>query len=120
VEVEKLKKNEQPNLRSAFGGLTAAGQVARIGLELLAIINLVAQGLSIVLVIVGGEGLALLPMTFGAVVALFLLYVFYLRWLFPFIQLRHVLILILLKELSWLVLLSFIFGVIVLLYWFSK
>ncbi len=93
---------------------------ARVGLDILAVINVVAQIVLVVLLLMGADGARVAPIAGGASVALFMLMYFYGRWMFPFIKGWHVLVVILLRELGVFVLLGLAVGLTMLIRWLAS
>lgn len=81
---------------------------------MLVVFNVVAQGLLIWLLLLGSLGAGAAPVAGGSVVALFMLLFFYGRWLYPFLRVRQILGVLLLKELGVVLLLAFGIGTVAL------
>jgi hypothetical protein len=88
-----------------------------VGLDALVVFNVTAQAIAVVVLLAGQPALEAAPVAGGSVVALFLLLFFYARWMFPFLKTRHVLAIMLLKELGVAVLVGFAVGVVALIRW---
>jgi hypothetical protein len=98
----------------ASPGLT---RFARLGLDLLVVFNVVAQALTVVVLLMGRMGAEAAPVAGGATVALFLLMYFYARWMFPFLKARHILVVLLFKEAGVILLVGFAVAVVALIRW---
>lgn len=111
------------NLHRSFGipeGASAeVTRYARLGLDILVVINVVAQVVLVVVLLMGPEGAQVAPIAGGATVALLMLMYFYGRWMFPFLKGWHILIVLLLKELGVFALLAFAVGVTMLIRWLA-
>jgi len=90
---------------------------ARFGLNMLVVFNVITQIIAVCVVIIGNQGTQVAPIAGGAVVALFMLMYFYGCWMFPVLKRRHILFVLLLKELSILVLFGLAIGLVVLVRW---
>ncbi len=106
-----------PGLGIPAGSHPAVTRFTRVGLDLLVGFNLVAQVVAVLVILLGPEGARVAPLAGGAVVALFLLVFFYARWMFPDLKARHILAVVLLKELGLTVLVGFAVGVVLVIRW---
>lgn len=104
-----------PGLGIPAGSFPTVTRWTRVGLDLLVVFNVVAQVLTIGVLLLGREGASVAPLAGGAVVALFLLMFFYARWMFPGLKTRHLLTVVLLKELGVVILVAFAVGVVLLI-----
>jgi len=89
-----------PNLPAQIERLPAASAFNRRVLDALAALNVVTQAFLVVLIFMGAQGASVLPVAGGATVAMFLLAYFYARWLVPVLDRRHVLAVLLIKEVA--------------------
>jgi len=103
-------------LRTPVGG-AGTSRLARVGHDVLVVVNVVAQGLTVAVLMLGERGRGAAPVAGGCSVALLLLLYFYTRWMFPFLRARHVLAVMALKELGVIVLIAVAVGVVVLVQW---
>jgi len=104
-----------PGLGIPAGSFPAVPRWTRVGLDLLVVFNVIAQIVAIGVILMGKGGLTVAPLAGGSVVALFLLVFFYARWMFPGLKARHLLVVVLLKELGVVVLVGFAVGVVLLI-----
>jgi hypothetical protein len=104
-----------PGIGIPAGSFPTVTRWTRVGLDLLVVFNVIAQVLTIGVLLMGREGAAVAPLAGGAVVALFLLMFFYARWMFPGLKTRHLLAVVLLKELGVVILVGFAVGVVLLI-----
>ena len=111
------------NLSKPFGspqGLSVeVTQLAKVGLAILVVINVVAQAVLVFVLLMGAQGVQVAPIASGAVVALFMLMYFYGRWMYAFLKGWQVLVLVLLKELGVFILLGLAVGVTMLIRWLA-
>jgi len=103
-----------PGLGIPAGSFPVVTRWTRVGLDLLVVFNVVAQVMAIGVILMGKGGLTVAPLAGGAVVALFLLVFFYARWMFPGLKTRHLLAVVLLKELGVVIMIGFAVGVVLL------
>jgi hypothetical protein len=101
-----------PGLGIPAGSFPTVTRWTRVGLDVLVVFNVVAQVLTFVVLLMGREGASVAPLAGGSAVALFLLMFFYARWLFPGLKTRHLLVVVLLKELGVVILVGFAVGVV--------
>ena len=104
-----------PGLGIPAGSFPVVTRWTRVGLDLLVVFNVAAQAVAVMVLLMGREGAQVAPLAGGAVVALFLLLFFYARWMFPRLKTRHLLAVVLLKELGVIVLVGFAVGVVLLI-----
>ena len=104
-------------MQSSADMITKMTWVARSGLDLLVIFNVVGQLIAVLVLLMGPQGAKILPVAGGALVALFLLMFFYACWMFPGLKKRHVLAVLALKELGIFTLLGIAVGLVILLRW---
>ncbi len=104
-----------PGLGLPAGSFPTVTRWTRVGLDLLVVFNVVAQTLAVIVLLMGREGAPVAPLAGGAVAALFLLMFFYARWMFTGLKTRHLLTVIVLKELGVMILLGFAVGVVLLI-----
>ena len=119
VVVKRLRLN-LPGLADPTG--VPSGRVtrsARVGLDVLAAFNAVAQAVLVIVLFMGAAGAKVAPIAGGAVVALFLLMYFYGRWMLPFLKGRHVLLVVLVRELGVFILVGLAVGVTLLIRWLA-
>ncbi|MBN2493919.1 MAG: hypothetical protein JXR96_04945 [Deltaproteobacteria bacterium] len=86
-------------------------------LNVLVLFNVVAQTSLVLMLALGSQGAGAAPVAGGAVVALFVLAVFYARWLFPTLGTGQIMLVLALKESGVLVLLGLAGGLVLLLRW---
>lgn len=106
-----------PGIGIPSGSYPAVTRLTSVGLDFLVVLNLVAQLIAVLVILMGREGIRLAPLAGGAVVALFILVFFYARWMFPGLKSRHLLAVVLLKELGVMILVGFAVGVVLLVRW---
>jgi len=106
-----------PGLGIPAGSFPAVTRWTRVALDLLIVFNVVAQVVAIAVILMGRQGAAVAPLAGGSVVALFLLAFFYARWLLPGLKARHLLVMVLLKELGVVILVGFAVAVVLLIRW---
>ena len=104
-----------PGLGIPAGSFPTVTRWTRVGLDLLVVFNVVTQAVAVLVLLMGREGASVAPLAGGAVVALFLLMFFYARWLFPSLKTRHLLTVVMLKELGVMILVGFAVGVVLLI-----
>ncbi len=97
--------------------LPTASAFNRRVLDIMAVFNVVTQAVLVTLLLLGERGHGVLPLAGGAAVAMFLLAYFYGRWLLPVLRRRHVLALIVFKELAVMVVLGLVAALAALLHW---
>ena len=104
-----------PGLGIPAGSFPTVTRWTRVGLDLLVVFNVVAQVLIIGVLLMGKAGASVAPLAGGSVIALFLLMFFYARWMFPGLKTRHLLAVVMLKELGVVILVGFAVGVVLLI-----
>lgn len=104
-----------PGLGIPAGSSPAVTRWTGVALDLLVVFNVIAQVVAIGVILMGRDGLSVAPLAGGSVVALFLLVFFYARWLLPGLKARHLLVMVLLKELGVVILVGFAVGVVLLI-----
>jgi len=104
-----------PGLGIPAGSFPAVTRWTRVGLDVLVVFNVIAQVLMIGVLLLGRQGVSVVPLAGGSAVALFLLVFFYARWLFPGLKTRYLLAVVLLKELGVVIMVGFAVGVVLLI-----
>ena len=99
--------------------LPATSAFNRRILDVLVGFGVIAQVMLVVMLMLGREGASAAPIAGAATVVLVMLAYFYARWLWPILARRHILALLLLKELGIFLLLGFVVGLVSLVRWLS-
>jgi len=86
--------------------------LARWVLNLLVVLNVLAQAVAVLMLILGRQAGRAAPVAAGAAASLFLLMLFYARWMLPIFRMREVLGVLLLKEVAVLALFALLGGVL--------
>lgn len=106
------------NLRAPLLG-AGGSRLVRVGHDLLVVINVVAQALTVAVLLLGQRGGGAAPVAGGASVALALLLYFYTRWMFPLLATRHILAVMVLKEVGVILLFAVAAGGAALVQWLA-
>ena len=105
-----------PRLPDHVERMPAASAFNRRVLDVLVILNVVTQALLVLVLMAGAYGARAAPVAGGATVAMFLLAYFYARWLVPVLDRRHILAILLLKEVAVIFFLGLVVGLVWVVY----
>lgn len=101
-----------PRLEKYADRMPAVSAFNRRVLDVLVVMNVVTQAVLVLLLVVDTYGTKAAPVAGGATVAMFLLAYFYARWLLPVLDRRHVLAVLLVKEMAVILFLGLAAGLI--------
>lgn len=101
-----------PGLEKYADRLPAVSAFNRRVLDVLVVLNVITQACLVVVLLVDTYGSKAAPVAGGATVAMFLLAYFYARWLVPVLDRRHVLAVLLVKEVAVILFLGLTVGLI--------
>ena len=106
-------------LPAGISSLPATSAFNRRILDVLVGFAVIAQVILVVMLMLGRQGASAAPIAGAATVVMVMLAYFYARWLWPILDRRHILALLLMKELGIFLLFGFVVGLVILVRWLT-